>query len=175
MVSVGQPLDVAVTLPQRGGGWVSESCGPERAFLRAAAARIDQFDHSLGPRAIIAAPHLERPPPPLAGSEFRLRNELSGGFQKSFLVCHRYLTLAYRLGRGLLISRITLRLIITARAHWLRRASKPSGAAASVRARRGSPAASTLDISEALPKLRRGRHGTERSRATPPRRRRAVT
>ena len=32
MVSVGQPLDVAVTLPQRGGGCVSESCGPERAF-----------------------------------------------------------------------------------------------------------------------------------------------
>ena len=39
MVSVGQPLGVAVTLPQRGGGWVSESCGPERAFSRAAAAR----------------------------------------------------------------------------------------------------------------------------------------
>ena len=30
MVSVGQPLDVAVTLPQRCGGRVSESCGPER-------------------------------------------------------------------------------------------------------------------------------------------------
>ena len=74
MVSVGQPLDVAVTLPQRCGGCVSESCGPERAFLRAAAARIDQFDHS---RAIIAAPYLERMPPPLGGSASRLRKELS--------------------------------------------------------------------------------------------------
>ena len=58
MVSVGQPLDVAVTLPQRCGGCVSESCGPERAFLRAAAARIDQFDHTGLCLAIIAAPHL---------------------------------------------------------------------------------------------------------------------
>ena len=33
MVSVGQPLDVAVTLPQRCGGCVSESCDPERASL----------------------------------------------------------------------------------------------------------------------------------------------
>ena len=40
MVSVGQPLGVAVTVPQRGGGSVSESCGPQRAFFfRAAAAR----------------------------------------------------------------------------------------------------------------------------------------
>ena len=73
MVSVGQPLGVAVTLPQRYGGCVSESCGPERAFLRAAAARIDQFDHSLLPRHFLPLPtwsaHLHRSPGVRPGSE----------------------------------------------------------------------------------------------------------
>ena len=78
MVSVGQPLDVAVTLPQRCGGWVSEPCGPERAFSRAAAARIDQFDHSLFALAILPLLHLERSPPPLAGSASRLRESFLG-------------------------------------------------------------------------------------------------
>ena len=82
MVSVGQPLGVAVTLPQRGGGWVSEPCGPERAFLRAAAARIDQFDHTGFCLGIFAAPHLERPHPPLAGSASRLQKEFSESFRK---------------------------------------------------------------------------------------------
>ena len=40
---------------------VSESCGPERAFFRAAAARIDQFDHTAFCMAIFAAPQLKRP------------------------------------------------------------------------------------------------------------------
>ena len=43
MVSVGQPLDVAVTLPQRGGGWVSEPCGPERASPSLLLLVCDQF------------------------------------------------------------------------------------------------------------------------------------
>ena len=84
MVSVGQPLDVAVTLPQRGGGWVSESCGPERAFLRAAAARIDQFDHTGFCLVLLRLLHLEGSPPPLAESVSRLPKELSGSFRKFF-------------------------------------------------------------------------------------------
>jgi len=80
---VGQPLDVAVTLPQRGGGCVSESCGPERAFLRAAAARIDQFDHSLFcccSRCATCRAHIRRSPGVLHGHERRF--EGSDGSKK---------------------------------------------------------------------------------------------
>ena len=48
----------------------------------AAAARIDQFGHSLFALAIIAAPHLKHSLSPLAGSTSRLRKELSGSFRK---------------------------------------------------------------------------------------------
>ena len=102
MVSVGQPpgLDVAVTLPQRCGGRVSESCGPERAFLRAAAARIDQFDHSLLPwqfcRSSPSAPTSTARRGVRLGSESRL--------SKNFLVCHSYLILACRQDKDRLLA-----------------------------------------------------------------------
>ena len=81
MVSVGQPLDVAVTLPQRCGGCVSESCGPERASPSLLPLGLINLITQPFALAIFAAPHLKRSSPPVAGSASRLRKEFSGSFR----------------------------------------------------------------------------------------------
>ena len=88
MVSVGQPLDVAVTLPQRCGVLVSEPCGSERASPSLLPLGLINFDHSLFcccSRCASCRAHIRRPPGVLHGHQRRF--EGSDGSKK---LAYRY-------------------------------------------------------------------------------------
>ena len=73
MVSVGQPLDVAVTLPQRCGVLVSEPCGSERASPSLLPLGLINLITALGPGQLLplltSSAHLHRSPGVNFGSE----------------------------------------------------------------------------------------------------------
>ena len=101
-----------------------ESCCPERASSAPLPLVCDQFDHSLF-CCCSRCSNLSRSHPPLVRSAPRSRTTLRRvGRNPELAFTGTRLSKNQR--RGQLISRIILRLN-TARAHWLRRASRPSG------------------------------------------------
>ena len=130
-----------------------ESCCPERASSAPLPLVCDQFDHSLF-SCCSRCSNLSRSHPPLVRSAPRSRTTLRRvGRNPELAFTGTRLSKNQR--RGQLISRIILRLN-TARAHWLRRASRPSGQ------RQQAPRASCRQrgeqarISASLPQVPRG-------------------